>query len=128
MGFPKTDGFGSIMVVVDRFSKYGTFILAIKKCPTQKAARLFLKHVMKYWGVPQSIVNDRDGWFTWRFWTELFRLLGSNLNFSTSVHPKTDRKGECFVRDIFTALCERLTARLAQVARCGPIVVQFVEE
>ena len=49
---------------------------------------------MKYWGVPQSIVSDRDGRFTERFWTELFNLLGSNLNFSTSVHPRTDGQTE----------------------------------
>ena len=51
MSFPKTDGFESIMVVVDRFSKYETFIPAIKECPTKEAARLFLKHVVKYWGL-----------------------------------------------------------------------------
>ena len=32
MGFPKTNGFGSIMVVIDRFSKYETFIPTIKEC------------------------------------------------------------------------------------------------
>ena len=67
MVFPKTDGFRSIMVVVDMFSKYGTFIPTTKECPIEEVARLFLKHVVKYWGVPQSIVSDRDGWFTRRF-------------------------------------------------------------
>ena len=64
MGFSKTDGFRSIMIVVDMFSKYGTFIPATKECPIEEADRLFLKHVVKYWGVPQSIVNDLDGRFT----------------------------------------------------------------
>lgn len=41
---PKSEGCGSIMVVVDRFSKYATFIPASKDCT---AARLFLKHVVK---------------------------------------------------------------------------------
>ncbi|WRX28628.1 Chromo domain - like 5 [Theobroma cacao] len=40
MGLPKVDGFGSIMVVVDKFSKYATFISAAKECPTKEAARL----------------------------------------------------------------------------------------
>ena len=48
MGFPKTDGFGSIMVVVDRFSKYGTFIPTTKECPIEEVARLFLKYMVKY--------------------------------------------------------------------------------
>ena len=78
---------GSIMVVVDRFSKYAIFIAAQRHCSAEEAAYLFLKHVVKYWGVPQHIISDRDSRFTGRFWTELFRLLGSHLNFSTSCHP-----------------------------------------
>ncbi|KAE8673495.1 Detected protein of unknown function [Hibiscus syriacus] len=94
VGLPVSDGFSSIMVVVDRFSKYGTFILASKVCPAEEAARLFLKYVVKYWGVPKTIISDRDTRFTGRFWKELFKLMGSSLNFSTSVHPQTDGQTE----------------------------------
>ena len=94
VGLPKIDGFGSIMVVVDRFSKYATFIPATKKCPAEKAARLFLKNVVKYWGIPQSIISDRDGHFIGRFWMKLFKLLGSDLRFFTSLHPQTDGQTE----------------------------------
>ncbi|KAE8732402.1 hypothetical protein F3Y22_tig00002193pilonHSYRG00042 [Hibiscus syriacus] len=87
IGLPKTDGLSSIMVVVDRFSKYATFIPASKVCSTVEAARLFLKHVVKYWGMPKTIINNRDTRFTGRFWTELFKLMGSSLNFSTAIHP-----------------------------------------
>jgi len=64
------------MVVIDRFSKYDIFILV----PAKMAASLFLKHVVKYWGLPKMIVSDRDGYFTGRFWTELLKLMGSDLN------------------------------------------------
>ncbi|KAE8697497.1 nad6 [Hibiscus syriacus] len=57
---PKTDGLSSIIVVVDRFSKYATFIPASKVCPTVEAARLFLKHMVKYWGMSKTIISDRD--------------------------------------------------------------------
>ncbi|KZV50122.1 hypothetical protein F511_27684 [Dorcoceras hygrometricum] len=73
----KSEGFGPIMVVVDRFSKYGTFIACMKDCMAEEAARAFLKNVVKYWGLPRSIVSDRDPRFTGRLWTELFKLLGS---------------------------------------------------
>ncbi|KAE8689004.1 Detected protein of unknown function [Hibiscus syriacus] len=91
---PHSEGLSSIMVVVDRFSKYGTFIPASKVCPAKEAARLFLKYVVKYWGVPKTIINDRDTRFTGRFWTELFKLMGTSLNFSTTVHPQTDGQTE----------------------------------
>ncbi|CAL2264204.1 unnamed protein product [Prunus armeniaca] len=63
-------------------------------CNAEEAAPLFLKHVVKYWGIPKSIISDRDTRFTGKLWTELFRLLGSQLNFSTSFHPQTDGQTE----------------------------------
>ena len=48
VGLPKVDGFGSIVVVMDRFSKYETFIPATKECPVEEIAQLFLKNVVKY--------------------------------------------------------------------------------
>jgi len=91
---PKSEGFGSIIVVVDRFSKYATFIPAPADCTAEETARLFLRHVVKLWGIPSNIVSDRDPRFTGRFWTELFKLLGSDLNFSTSFHPQSDGQTE----------------------------------
>ncbi|CAL1372707.1 unnamed protein product [Linum trigynum] len=94
IGLPKVDGCGCIMVVVDRFSKYGVFIPGPKDLTAEDAARLFFKNVVKYWGIPSSIVSDRDGRFTGRFWRELFKIMGSNLNFSTAFHPQSDGQTE----------------------------------
>ncbi|KAH9722467.1 Endonuclease [Citrus sinensis] len=91
---PKSEGCGSIMVVVDRYNKYATFIAAPVDCKADEAARLFVKHIVKLWGVPKSIVSDRDPRFTGRFWTELFKMLGTDLKFSTSFHPQTDGQTE----------------------------------
>ncbi|RVW96773.1 Retrovirus-related Pol polyprotein from transposon 17.6 [Vitis vinifera] len=89
-GFPKVRDFKSVFVVVDRFSKYAVFIPALDACPAEEAAKLFFSNVVKHFGLPKDIVNDRDARFTGRFWVELFRLLGSELKFSTANHPQTD--------------------------------------
>ncbi|KAK8663978.1 hypothetical protein V6N13_083783 [Hibiscus sabdariffa] len=94
VSLPRVGDLGSIIVVVDRFSKYATFIPAPKYCSAEVTAQLVFKHVVKYWGVPQNIVSDRDGRFTGNFWRELFRLLGSQLNLSSSYHPQTDGQTE----------------------------------
>ena len=94
IGLPKSEGHGSIIVVVDRFSKYATFIAAPKDCTSEETARLFLKNVVKYWGLPKFIISDRDSRFTGKLWTELFKLMGTKLHFSTSFHPQTDGQTE----------------------------------
>ncbi|KAH0665380.1 hypothetical protein KY285_026586 [Solanum tuberosum] len=60
------DGMASIMVVVDRFSKYSIFIVAPNLCSSEIAAELFYKYVVKYFGVPTHIVSGRDTRFTGR--------------------------------------------------------------
>ena len=82
------------MVVVDRFSKYATFIPTSADCKVDEAAHLFFKNVVKLWGVPRNIISDRDPRFTGKFWRELFKLLGTELNFSTSFHPQSDGQTE----------------------------------
>lgn len=47
-------GLGSIMVEVDIFEKYATFMAASADCTADEAARLFMKNVVKYWGRPRA--------------------------------------------------------------------------
>ncbi|RVW75511.1 Transposon Tf2-2 polyprotein [Vitis vinifera] len=93
-GFPKVRDFKSVFVVVDRFSKYVVFIPAPDTCPAEEAAKLFFSNVVKHFGLPRDIVSDRDARFTGKFWVELFKLLGSELKFSTANHPQTDGQTE----------------------------------
>ncbi|KAL0400176.1 UNVERIFIED_CONTAM: Transposon Ty3-G Gag-Pol polyprotein [Sesamum radiatum] len=88
-GLPKVGDLGSIIVVVDRLSKYATFIAATKHVTAEGTAHLFFKHIVKYWGLPKDIVSDRDSHFTGVFWTELFKILGSKLSMSSNYHPQS---------------------------------------
>ena len=93
-GFPKVEGFRSVLVVVDSFSKYAVFMPASSECPTEEAARIFFINVVKHFGMPKDIVSDRDTRFTGRFWVELLNMWGTECKFSTSNHPKTDGQTE----------------------------------
>ncbi|KAA0045084.1 reverse transcriptase [Cucumis melo var. makuwa] len=93
---PKVGDFEAILVIIDRFSKYATFIPTTKQCSAEMIAQLFFKHVVKLLGVSTSIVSDRDGRSIGSFWTELFSFLGTSLNISSSYHPQTDGQTERF--------------------------------
>ena len=48
IGLTKSEGHGSIIMVVDKFSKYTMFIATPIDCTIEEMSRLFLKHIVKY--------------------------------------------------------------------------------
>ena len=94
VGFLKVDGMNTIMVVVDRFTKYAMFVAAPTVCTAEVAAELFYRNMVKYFGVPSNIVSDRDVRFTGKFWTALFNMIGTRLKFSTANHLQIDGQTE----------------------------------
>ena len=89
-GFLKVEGFGSVWVMVDRFSKYIVFIPTPSECPAEEVVRIFFSNVVKHFRMPKDLVSDRDTWFTRKFWVELFKMWGTECKFSTANHPQTD--------------------------------------
>ncbi len=45
--------------------------------------------------MPESMISDRDPRITARFWRELSRVLGSEVNLSTAHHPQSESQSEC---------------------------------
>ena len=93
-GFLEARDCKSIFVVVGQFLKYSVFMATLEACSVEEAANLFFNHVVKHFGLPKDIVNDRDARFTGSFWVELFKLLGSELKFSTANYPQIDSQTE----------------------------------
>jgi hypothetical protein len=96
-GLPSLEGYNTILVIVDRYTKYAHFIPLKHPFTAQGVARVVLDNVVKLHGLPQSIVSDRDRVFTSTFWKALFSLFDTKLLRSSSYHPQTEseRVNQC---------------------------------
>ena len=93
-GLPTSDGSNAILVVVDRFTKYGHFLPIKHPFTAQAIAKVVLDNAVKLHGFPKSIVSDRDRVFTSNFWRALFSLVDTKLLMSSAYHPQTDGQTE----------------------------------
>jgi hypothetical protein len=59
--------FDSILVVIDRLTKYGYFILYKESLLVEKLAYAFNKHIIENYGISKEIISNRDKLFILRF-------------------------------------------------------------
>jgi hypothetical protein len=72
-GLPKSEGKDTILVVVDKLTKYAHFIPLCHLFTTKTIVQLFLDNIFKLCGLPLVIITDRDKMFTSQLWQHLFK-------------------------------------------------------
>lgn len=93
-GLPKSKQWDTILVVIDKFTKYGHFIPMAHPYTALTVAQVYMDHIYKLHGLPKVLISDRDRVFTSQLWKELFKLSDTVLNMSSAYHPQTDGQTE----------------------------------
>jgi Integrase core domain len=89
-GLSKSMGKDVLLVVIDKFTKYGHIIPLSYPFKAPIVAQVFLDQVYRLYGLPTQIITDRDPIFTSTFWQTLMNSLSVQLNFTTAYHPQSD--------------------------------------
>ncbi len=86
----KGDIYDSILVIVDWLTKMVHYELVKVTINTLGLTEVILDVVIRYHGLPDSIVSDRGSVFTSKFWSSLCYFLGIKQRLSTAFQPQTD--------------------------------------
>lgn len=77
---PKSKSKDTILVVVDRLTKYNHFIPLAHPFMTISTAKIFFNKVIKYHRPPKSVISDRDKVFISNFCKWLFKMMGTQYH------------------------------------------------
>jgi hypothetical protein len=95
VGLPHTlRGYNSIWVIVDHLTKSAHFISVAMTYRVGQYAKLYISHIVRYHGIPKTIISDIGSIFVARFWEQLHECLGIHLIRSSAYHPQTDEQTE----------------------------------
>lgn len=91
---PASGGFDSILVVVDRLTKWAIFIPAKTTWKASDLAQGFIDYVVSQHGLPKAILSDRGSKFVSIFWRALMARMDVKLRLSSAYQPQTDGQTE----------------------------------
>lgn len=104
IGLPNSFDNFVTLVMVDKPTTYAHFCALAHPYIATGLAQLFMEHIFKLHGMPQSIINDQDPTFTNKFWQELFKFQGIKLKLGSTDHPQIDGQIEAINKCLQTLL------------------------
>ncbi|KAN0018532.1 hypothetical protein ACTFIU_011150 [Dictyostelium citrinum] len=113
MNLPMSNsGKDSVMVIVCRLSKMCKIMPCNRELKADGAAKLFWDNVVCNYGLPATIVSDRDKLFTSDLWNNLMEIAGVKLKMTAPARPQADGQTERMNRYIIDLLSKMTVNRL----------------
>ncbi len=78
--------YNSILVIMDRFTKYNKFTSANESHSIKDFADIVVREIISNHGLPDEFVTDKDTTFALQFFTILITKLGINSKLLTAFH------------------------------------------
>ncbi len=98
---PPSEGFDSMLSIIDHgLSKGAIFIPCTKTITHEGVARLLIDHLYKRFGLPDSIISDRDLNLQQKHSKKCLKMLGVKSNLTTAYRPQSDGSTERFNQEI----------------------------
>jgi hypothetical protein len=95
VSLPRTSrGHNSIWVIMDCLTKSSNFIPIAMTYRVGQYAKIYISHIVRYHGIPKTIISDRGSIFIARFWEQLHECLSTHLIINSAYHPQTDGQME----------------------------------
>ncbi|MBW0548060.1 hypothetical protein O181_087775 [Austropuccinia psidii MF-1] len=92
--------YNACLGIVDRYSQTPIFLPCHNDDTAMDTALLLWSRVISHTGLCKNILSDRDPKLTSALWTNLHRLFGTKLSFSTAYHPQTDGLAERMIQTL----------------------------
>ena len=97
--------YNSILVIIERLTKYIILILYYKLSIAEQLAYAFIKKVVSQYGLSEEILSDRDKLFISKFWIAVTSLLGTKRKLSILFYLQTNSKNERMNQVVEIYLC-----------------------
>ena len=89
-GLPVSNGFDAIVNMMCELSKRAKYAASHTTATAEDTAKIFFDNVVRHHGLPKVIISDRDPKYTSHFWSALMKLMGVQLNMTTSHRAQAD--------------------------------------
>lgn len=83
-----------ILVIIDWLTKSAYFLPVTIMDSLSKHTWLYIREIIRMYGVPKTIVLDWISRFTFYFRKSLQKLMGIQLNFNSAYHLQTNEQSE----------------------------------
>jgi hypothetical protein len=89
-----TRGFDAIAIFIEAQTHYVRIVPINKSVSGTQFATIFHDTIFRHYGIPESLISNKNIKFTTDLWKELVTLIGTKTNLTTTFQPQPNEHSE----------------------------------